>query len=396
MRAAGFSRRTAWDTTETEWARRLREKRASGLPILDLTVSNPTGCGFEYDAEAVLGPLRDPGALQYDPDPRGLPVARAAVASYYADHGVQVDPGQIMLTTSTSEAYSFVFRLLCDPGDEVLIAQPSYPLFDFLAALDDVTLVPFPLFYDFGWHLDPEALRQRITPRSKAIVLVHPNNPTGHFTKAAERGVLEELCAEYGLALIVDEVFLDYPLDSSVTVPSFAAGEHTVLTFVLSGISKTAALPQMKAAWLACLGPSEELRPALDRLEVISDTFLSMNAPTQHALPHWLADRAGLQTQIRQRTRANLDALDVVLRNSQTVSRLLVEAGWYAVLRIPSEGDDEATALQLLKHHNLAIHSGRFFGLNGSGWIVASLLAQTREFCNGISELVDYVQAQHP
>ncbi len=283
-----FSRRTGWDTAETEWAKLLRERRAAALPgvdpIWDLTASNPTRCGFVYDTEAILGALRDPAVLDYDPNPKGLLLAREAVAGYYAGHGASADPEHIFLTTSTSEAYSFLFRLLCDPGDEVLIAQPSYPLFDFLADLDDVRLVSYPLFYDYGWHLDPAALRERITPRTRAIALVHPNNPTGHFTKAAERTILESLCAEHGLALIVDEVFLDYPL-AELSEPSFCAGEHPALTFVLSGLSKVAGLPQMKASWVACFGPEQILAPALERLEVIADTFLSMNAPVQCATP---------------------------------------------------------------------------------------------------------------
>ncbi|MBV8524940.1 MAG: pyridoxal phosphate-dependent aminotransferase, partial [Acetobacteraceae bacterium] len=233
-----FSRRTNWDTTETEWARCIRERRAAGSPVLDLTASNPTRCGLDYEAEAILAALRDPRGLTYEPNPQGLLEAREAVAEYYASHGAMVDPDALFLTTSTSEAYSFLFRLLCDPGDEVLIAQPSYPLFDFLSDLDDVRLAPYPIFYDHGWHLDLEALRRAITERTRAVVVVHPNNPTGNYTKAAEREAFEAICAQRGLALIVDEVFLDYSLDPGATARSFATGEHPVLTFVLSGLSK--------------------------------------------------------------------------------------------------------------------------------------------------------------
>jgi aspartate/methionine/tyrosine aminotransferase len=398
MMAGRFSRRTGWDTTETEWARLLRERRAAPLPgndpILDLTASNPTHCGFDYDPEGILGALRDPAALRYDPNPRGLPTARQAVASYYADHGAVVDPEQIFLTTSTSEAYSFLFRLFCDPGDEILIAQPSYPLFDFLAALDDVRLVSYPLFYDYGWHLDCEALRQRITPLTRAIVLVHPNNPTGHFIKAGERAVLEEICAEHGLVLIVDEVFLDYSLGEGAPERSFAVGDHPVPTFVLSGLSKIAALPQMKSAWVACFGPSSELAEAMQRLEVIADTFLSMNAPVQSAMPQWLVGRQGVQGQIRARTRANLQALDEVLAGQSLASRLIVEAGWYAVLRIPALVADADTALELLKKQGVAVHSGDFFGFGESGWLVVSLLAPEAEFRRGAAAITSFVQQE--
>jgi alanine-synthesizing transaminase len=244
-----WSQRTQWDLAETAWAQQLARLRAAGSPLWDLTASNPTHCGFIYDAESILAPLNDPLALLYEPDPRGLRSAREAVSLYYRDHGAAVDSDQILLTTSTSEAYSFLFRLLCDPGDEVLIGQPGYPLFDFLARLDDVRLVPYELFYDHGWHLDLEALRRSVTPRTRAIVVVHPNNPTGHFTRPADRAALEELCREHRLALIVDEVFLDYGVAGQPGGESFAVGEHAVSTFVLSGLSKVAALPQMKAAW---------------------------------------------------------------------------------------------------------------------------------------------------
>jgi alanine-synthesizing transaminase len=389
-----FSRRTAWDTTETEWAKLLRERRAAGLPILDLTASNPTRCGFAYDAEAILGALQSPKALDYDPNPKGLLRAREAVAGYYADCGVAVDPDNLFLTTSTSEAYSYLFRLLCDPGDEVLIAQPSYPLFDFLADLDDVRLISYPLFYDYGWHLDPAALRERITLRTRAIALVHPNNPTGHYTKAAERAVLEEICAEHRLALIVDEVFLDYPL-GGVAERSFCAGDHPVLTLVLSGLSKVAGLPQMKAAWIACFGPRAALDDGLVRLEVIADTFLSMNAPVQCAMPGWLAGRGAIQDQICMRIRQNLQVLDEAFPAGSQVARLIVEAGWYAVLRIPATVRDEETALRLLKEYGVAVHSGDFFGFSDSGWLVVSLLPEIHDFSNGISKIMNYLKAKY-
>jgi alanine-synthesizing transaminase len=386
-----FSRRTDWDTDETAWAKLLRERLAAGLPILDLTASNPTRCGFEYDSEAILGALRSPTALDYDPNPKGMVRAREAVATYYAGHGAKVDPEHVFLTTSTSEAYSFLFRLLCDPGDEVLIAQPSYPLFDFLADLDDIRLVPYPLFYDYGWHLAPAALRDRITPSTRTIALVHPNNPTGHYTKAAERRILEEICTEHGLALIVDEVFLDYPLDEPAG-HSFCTGDHPALTFVLSGLSKAAGLPQMKAAWIACFGPPAALPDAMERLEVIADTFLSMNAPVQCAMPAWLNRKGLLQVQILRRIRQNLQVLDEVFPEGSQVSCPVVEAGWYAVLRIPAIVKDEETILRLLAEYEVAVHSGDFFGLGDSGWLVVSLLSDTSIFINGINRIREYVK----
>jgi alanine-synthesizing transaminase len=381
-----WSARTQWDMGETTWASELARLRAAGTPLWDLTASNPTTCGFAYDAASILGPLSRPEALHYEPNPRGLRSAREAVSSYYRDHAANVDPEQIFLTTSTSEAYSFLFRLLCDPGDEVLIGQPGYPLFDFLARLDDVRLVPYELFYDHGWHLDLQALRRRVTARTRAIAVVHPNNPTGHFTRAQERAAIEGLCREHGLALIVDEVFLDYGLGGSEAGQSFTTGTHPVPTFVLSGLSKVAALPQMKAAWMACFAEQE----ALMRLEVICDTFLSMSAPIQHALSAWLSHRGTAQGQIRERLTRNLATLDAILLRQNLVSRLEVEAGWYAVLRVPGLQTEEETALELLRERGVVVHPGGFFGFPGQGWLVVSLLAPEGEFTKGVEAIVSH------
>jgi len=335
-----FSSRTSWNTEESALARAHRLRVEAGLPVADLTTSNPTRCGFAYPSD-LLQPLTSPQAFDYDPQPRGSLAARRAISRYYADSGAVVRPQQVILTTSTSEAYSYLFRLLCDPGSEIVVPQPGYPLFDFLAVLDDVSLLPAPLLYDYGWQIDPEGFRRAITPRTRAIVLVHPNNPTGHFTKPWEAGVLARLCREFDLSLIVDEVFLDYGLD--IAPWSFASGLEGVPVFVVSGLSKIAGLPQMKAAWIVATGP--QARAALDRLEVIADTFLSMNAPVQAALPVWLDGRAAIQQQIRQRVTANLAELDWQLPRAPQVSRLAVEGGWYAILRIPALQPDEQTSL---------------------------------------------------
>jgi alanine-synthesizing transaminase len=379
-----FSQRTGWDTSESELARAHRLRVKAGLPIADLTASNPTRCGFEYDP-GLLEPLADATALGYDPQPKGSEAARAAVCGYYADHGVTVRPDQVVLTTSTSEAYSYLFRLLCDPGSEVLALEPGYPLFDFLAVLDDVRIKAAPLVYDHGWQIDPEGLRRAVTPQTRAIVLVHPNNPTGHFTKPWEAEELARLCREFDLSLIVDEVFLDYGLGSDAK--SFASGIAGVPVFVVSGLSKIAGLPQMKAAWIVATGL--EVERAMERLEVIADTFLSMNAPVQCALPAWLAGRAGIQEQIRRRTIANLAELDRQLKTQNEIGRLNVEGGWYATLRIPAVRPDEQTALTLLDR-GVWVHPGYFFGMAESGWLVVSLLAQESKFADGISRLLSY------
>ncbi len=381
-----WSLRTQWDLTQTPWAQALARLRAEGVRLCDLTQANPTQTGFSYPAESVLGALQQPAALRYDPDPKGLLAAREAVSLYYRDHGATVSPEHVVLTTSTSEAYSFLFRLLCDPGDEVLIAQPGYPLFDFLAQLDDVRLVPYGLFYDHGWHIDFDGLRRRISSRTRAIALVHPNNPTGHFTAESERSALEDLCREHGLALLVDEVFLDYGSPGHA-VASFATGTHTVPTFVLSGLSKVAGLPQMKAAWIACFAESE----ALQRLEVIADTFLSLSAPVQWALPVWLKERASLQRQIGERVARNLATLDDLLRGQTLVSRLEMDGGWYAILRVPQVQAEEQLALDLLVRQQVAVHTGQFFGFAGAGWLIVSLLGPEEDVDRGIRGILEHV-----
>ena len=386
-----FSERTNWNTEESGLARAHRLRAEAGEPIADLTASNPTRCGFAYDPQ-LLAALTDPEALDYDPQPRGLLRARQAVCDYYASHCVLLKPEQITLTTSTSEAYSFLFRLLCDAGSEILVPQPGYPLFDFLAVLDDVRIKPVPFVYDHGWQIDPESFRRAITPLTRAIVLVHPNNPTGHFTKPWEAKELAQICREFDLALIVDEVFLDYEFPGSFSGKpvSFAAGIEGVPVFVVSGLSKIAGLPQMKAAWIVAAGP--EALAAQERLEVIADTFLSMNAPVQCALTAWLEGREAIQQQIRGRTAANLAELDRQLSRLPEVSRLEVEGGWYAILRIPALQPDERTVLALLER-GVWVHPGYFFGMPPSGWLVVSLLGPVAEFNRGVSALAGYLLA---
>lgn len=381
-----FSQRTNWNTEESELARAHRLRVEAGLPIADLTASNPTRCGFQYGDE-LLEALANPKALDYDPQPMGSQVARRAVSDYYSSLGVSVEPSQIVLTTSTSEAYSFLFRLLCDPGCEILAPQPGYPLFDYLARLDDVVVKPVPLVYDQGWQIEPEGFRRAITTETRAIVLVHPNNPTGHFTKPWEAQELARMCREFNLSLIVDEVFLDYGICG--TGKSFAGGLEGVPVFVVSGLSKIAGLPQMKAAWIAATGPGQA--EALERLEVIADTFLSMNAPVQCALPVWLEGRTAIQAQIRERVAENLAELDRQLVLLPGAHRLEVEGGWYAVLRIPALAPDERTVLALLER-GVWVHPGYFFGMAESGWLVVSLLGPAAEFRVGVTALVNYLQ----
>src|SRR5712691_10540775 len=381
-----FAQRTNWNLTPNRLSEALAAHRASGKPLLDLTVSNPTGCGFEYDRSAILGALSNPAALSYEPNPKGLESARQAVAGYYADRKEDVSVEDIFLTTSTSEAYSYVFRTLCDPGDELLIPSPSYPLFDFLADIQDVKLVRYPLLYDHGWQIDFHALEQAITPRTRGVIVVHPNNPTGHYTKLAEIARLNSICAERGLTMIADEVFLDFAIEGNR--PESFAANRSGPTFTLSGLSKICGLPQMKAAWLITSGPQEWKREALARLEVIADTYLSMNAPVQLAIPKFLGQRHSFQDQVMSRIRLNLAELDRQLATQKAVSRLKVEGGWCAVLRVPATRSDEDLAIGLLTTQGVSVHPGHFYEFPAEGFLVVSLITPEQDFAEGTSRLL--------
>ena len=381
-----FADRTKWNLAPNRLSQALARHRAAGKSMVDLTASNPTECGFAYQESAILQALGNPAVLKYEPAPRGLASARTAVREYYAEHSVAFDAEDIILTTSTSEAYSYVFRLLCNPGDEILIPAPSYPLFDFLADIQDVKLTRYPLVYDHGWQIDFHALEQAITPRTRAALVVHPNNPTGHFTKRAEAGKLNAICAAHGLALIVDEVFLDFCLGARR--PLSFAGNQGALTFTMSGLSKICGLPQMKAAWLVTSGLQELKGDALARLELVADTYLSMNAPVQLALPSFLSQRQTFQEQLMARVRTNLVELDRQLALQRVCSRLDVEGGWYAVLRVPATQSDEDLALSLLTEKGVYVHPGHFYDFLSEGYLVLSLICRESEFVKGLTALL--------
>jgi len=380
--------RTNWNLKPNRLAEALVQHKASGRRLLDLSASNPTECGFKYDAPAIMRSLCTPASLQYRPDPKGVKSAREAVSAYYAERGERIAVDDLILTASTSEAYSFVFRLLCNPGDELLIPTPGYPLFDFLADVNDVKLTRYALFYDHGWHIDMHALKQAITTRTRGIIVVHPNNPTGHFTKLEEVAQLNQICSTNRLAIIADEVFLDFTLGSAQK--SFVANAGA-LTFAMSGISKISGLPQMKFAWLAVNGSEMERREALARLEMIADTYLSLNAPIQLAAPTLLKQRAAFQQQLMVRVRKNLSELDSRLAERQHVSRLAVEGGWYAVLRVPATRPDEGLALELLEKLGVYLHPGHYYDFSGDGYLVVSLITPEQDFHEGMGRILSAV-----
>ncbi|HEX7962620.1 MAG TPA: pyridoxal phosphate-dependent aminotransferase [Terriglobales bacterium] len=393
-----FAERTAWELKKNRYTEELERARAAGARLLDLTVSNPTACGFHFRSDHILRALKNPDALIYYPEPRGLLGARQAVGAYYLEHARrinlnrQIAPEQIFLTTGTSEAYSFLFRLLCNPGDQVLVPRPSYPLFDFLADIQDVKLAAYPLQYDHGWQIDFSVLESLITNKTRAVMVVHPNNPTGSFASRAEMSRLAQVCAEHDLALIADEVFLDYGMSDAI--PASFAFNSDCLTFVLSGLSKISCLPQMKVGWMVVSGPAGLRSGAEERLEVIADTYLSMNAPLQLALPVLFEERRHIQPQLFERIEQNLRSLDEEIGQQKLVSRLQIQGGWYAVLRVPATRPDEELAIELIRGHGVVVHPGHFFDFPREGYLVVSLITREDQFREGIRRALQFQNAE--
>ena len=410
-----FSCRTHWklDPNRLTLAYRAALHEGRDKQLIDLTVSNPTLAGIEYDHETIFSALQDPKTLTYDPQPNGLRAARQAIADYYSKShlgmphpsrgGGSFDLDDIILTTSTSEGYSFIFRLLCNPGEEILVPKPSYPLFDFLADLNDVKLIGYPLIYDQGWQIDFPSLERVVTERTRAVVVVHPNNPTGSYVSCGELRQLNEISRRHDLAIIADEVFLDYRLrfiasQDNPSVPHKAreyeslAHNHHVLTFTLSGLSKISALPQMKLAWIVVNGPEPHRRVALERLEVIADTYLSLNTPVQLAAKVLLDQRRSVQPQLMSRIRENLTELDRQLASQRSCERLIIDGGWYAILRVPVTQSDEDLAIALLKNCSVLVHPGHFYDFPRDGYLILSLITPSAPFRLGLSRLLEFVR----
>ncbi|MGH9664740.1 MAG: pyridoxal phosphate-dependent aminotransferase [Bryobacteraceae bacterium] len=382
-----FSSRLHWDLQTNPLSSLLASRRAAGARILDLTESNPTHAGLEYPANEILRAISDERALYYEPLPAGSLAAREAIADYYSAHGVSVSPDRILLTASTSEAYAYLFKLLTEPGDEILAPQPSYPLFEFLAGMELAHIRPYALRYDGAWRVDFDSLKEAIGPRARAVVVVNPNNPTGSYLKRAELSRLHEICAQNELALIADEVFADYPLHADAGRVETLAGSDNVLTFSLSGLSKVAALPQMKLGWIVAGGPAEDCRRAMERLELIADTYLSVGTPVQIALPRLLAVRDAIQTPMKERLRENLDFLRS--RTAQSACRALaVEGGWYATLQVPRTRSEEAWTLELLEQDDVLVQPGFFYDFPAEAYLVLSLLTPPATFRDGVERIL--------
>ena len=383
-----FSSRTNWDLRSSRLFSLLQRKRQQCEEIIDLTESNPTRCHFEYHPHTILKTLSTERSLVYEPDPKGLSSARLAVVDFYRAHGITIEPECIILTASTSEGYSFLFRLLCNERESVLVPKPSYPLFNDLCRLGDVTSRPYHLAYDGEWQVDLSTLERSFSRDTRALVLVHPNNPTGSFVKVQEREAISTLARRRHAALIVDEVFGPFAFEGDVRrAPSFA-GNGEVLTFALNGLSKLLGLPQMKLAWIVVSGPPEERDEAMRRLEMVGDLFLSIGAPVQHALPSLLTDLLPVTQQIRDRVRSNYQMLRSECAPSSSVSVLHCEGGWNAVLRLPQTRSDEEWALDLLQRHNVLVHPGNLFDFEQESCLVVSLLPPSEIVSEGFKKIL--------
>jgi hypothetical protein len=360
--------------------------RRSRGPVFDLTESNPTAVRLPYPPDVLTG-LADASALRYDPSPLGLAAAREAVAADYARAGHVVAPDRVVLTASTSEAYAFLFKLLCDPGDDVLVPQPSYPLFDLLTTLEGVVARPYRLDDHSRWAIDRASVGRACSDRTRAILIVNPNNPTGSRLRAGDRDWIDAIAADRGWAIIADEVFADYPLRAGRDAVSML-GETRALTFVLGGLSKSAGLPQVKLGWMAVGGPDALVRPALERLDVIADAYLSVSTPAQIAAASLIDAGRAVRAAIQARIAANLASLERIAPPGSAVSLLPPEGGWSAVLRVPATLTEEALVLRLINEAGVIVHPGFFFDFDHGAHLVVSLLPEPHVFDAGIAGLV--------
>jgi aspartate/methionine/tyrosine aminotransferase len=392
-----FSRRTAWDRSENSLTELLHEVRRSGRELVDLTESNPTRCGI-VNTEQLIALFGHPRGTSYTPQALGHPEARAAVAKYLVDRGLPADSDRVVLSASTSEAYAWIFKLLCENGDRVLIPAPSYPLFDYLARLENVEIDRYPLIREEAWRIDVAALEriiQQADGRARAIVLVNPNNPTGSFVRRTDAEQVSALAVKYGLALVVDEVFAEYVhgILPANRLPSFAT-ERNALTFVMAGLSKSLLLPQCKLGFTLVCGPDELVHEAIARLELVADTYLSVSTPAQLALPELLAARHKVQSAIRIRVAENLAALDKAIAEAgpdAAVRRLSMDGGWYAILEVARTRDEDAWVELLVREHGVVVHPGYFFEMDRDGFLVVSLILDSSKFAPAINAVITAV-----
>lgn len=391
MRA--YSQRLSWTLASNSLSRLIQEKRHRGVPLLDLTISNPTEAFAEYPHEAIRGAYARMTDFTYSPTPLGQERARRAISELYAQRGVSITPERVILTASSSEAYALLFKLFCDAEDEILAPVPSYPLFEFLARLELARIVPYRLRYDGAWFIDFRSLRERISRRTRAIVIVNPNNPTGSFLKRHERDELFELARHYELPIISDEVFMDYSWAATTEQVKTLAAFDSVLSFSLNGLSKTAGMPQMKLGWMVINGAGAEREMLRERLEILLDTYLSVSTPVQNALPDLIEIGAGIQDQIARRIRENRAVLDRVLEGSPA-HRLNMEGGWSAIIRLPHTSSEEEWVGRLIEE-GVIVQPGYFFDMDSEPYAVISLITPLEIFEQGISRLRALASCSH-
>lgn len=384
-----FAGRTNWELTQNKITAILEEFKRKGTTVFDLTESNPTRCGFVYPEKELQSALLNPANMRYIPATKGMLSAREAVAAYYKGQRIDISPEQIFLTSSTSEGYSFLFRLLADPGETMLFPAPSYPLFEFLVGLNDLEMQYYPLQYQNKWAIDFPALRKLITPHVRGIILVNPNNPTGSYIKRDEVAALNAICREHQLPIISDEVFYDYTFDPHQHFPSLANNDDQ-LSFVLGGLSKTLGLPQMKLSWIVVNGPEHLIAQTMERLEIIADTYLSVNTPVQNALPLWMQYRQAIQKQIMMRVLQNRE---YALRQfGDEAVCLNADGGWYIVLKLKQELDEELLVEELLSREQVYVHPGYFFNFESGSHVILSLLSKPEVFQEGVSRIRQYLK----
>jgi alanine-synthesizing transaminase len=383
-----FSTRTDWDLRPSPLFSLLQQKRTSGAEVLDLTEFNPTKCGFIQSPPNLVDAASVQRSVLYEPDPQGLLLARQAIADWYKRQNISVHPSRIFLSSSTSEAYSFLFRLLCNVGDVVAVPKPSYPLFEYLARLNDVLCQEYRLAYDGEWHIDLQSVADGLSSNAEVLVLVHPNNPTGSFVKKEERDRIVSEARARRIPIIVDEVFSAFPFANDERRAGSFAGTESTLTFTLNGLSKLLGLPQMKLAWIVVSGPSEDCTKAVERLEVIADTYLSVGTAVQQALPHLLDDRETMSERILTRTRSNYESLRTACAAGSPATVLYCEGAWSAIVRLPAKKSDEEWALELLRSSGVLTHPGHLFDIGTKSCIVVSLLPELQMFSEGIRRIL--------
>jgi alanine-synthesizing transaminase len=387
-----WSERLPADLTPNPVSRAAAARLEAGRPLTDLTESNPTRAGFAYPAD-LLAPLADPAGLIYDPQPLGLPTARAAVAADHARRRLDIPPDRIALTSSTSEAYALLFKLLCDPGDAVLVPRPSYPLFEHLTRLECIRAVPYDLEYHGSWRVDTGALARAVDGRTKALLVVSPNNPTGSFLHRGDLAAMTRICEAHGLVLIGDEVFGDYPLDAGDGVSVLS--QRDVLTCSLGGLSKSIGLPQAKLGWIAWSGPDEQVTAALHAYEIVADSYLSLATPVQVAAPALLSAGGAVRSQIHARVRGNLAILRDAIAGRPDVTLLNVEGGWSAVMQVPATRSEEEMVIRLITNDGVLVHPGYFYDFAREAFLVVSLIVEPCTFAAGVERLLARVSGSH-